>query len=146
MIKTRQVNGTLHITLSGRLAISTVYELTDILTHVADSCERYCLDMCHVTAVSDGGLSVLAMFARHARRLGYHVRLTGCDRALIQRLTAIPAMQGLLLARAATATVNASSGRGRDGHNANFRPRTLDPDSNHYADEAGIQQRNISWH
>ena len=37
MIKTHQVNGTLHITLSGQLAISTVYELTVLLAHVADS-------------------------------------------------------------------------------------------------------------
>lgn len=115
MIKTHQVNGTLHITLSGRLAISTVYELTDILTHVADSCEEYCLDMCHITAVSDGGLSVLAMFARHAHRLGYPVRLVGSSLELTRRLAATPALQGVIMPRTTMTTVMPPAGADRSG-------------------------------
>ena len=122
MIKTHQVNGTLHITLSGQLAISTVYELTDILAHVADSCQEYCLDMCRVTTVSDGGLSVLAMFARHAHRLGYQVRLVGSSRTLIRRLAAIPALQGVILPRVTLATMTPPSGAVARPRSANAMP------------------------
>lgn len=95
MITLKREGTVLNITISGQLLISNVYELTDALTHYADLCNEYYLNLQDVTLVSDGGLTILLMFANHALRHGHDVRLTECSTAVSQRIAQTPLLQAL---------------------------------------------------
>ena len=70
MIRTKRVQQTLYITITGRIHLPLAYELTEALIGVAESCSEYRLDLGAATDISDGGLAVLALFANCPRRRG----------------------------------------------------------------------------
>lgn len=150
MIRTCQVNETLHIILTGRLCLSAVYELTGILAHVADSCEEYQLDMQGVSTITDAGLSILTMFARHVHRWGRRIRVVGCNDTLRRRLVTMPVLAALIRPDGDTVTAKpAPSQRSTAVHRGfrlNMLLETIHPgwNSRELSPHTGGQK--ISWH
>lgn len=96
MMKMEHIGETLRITISGHLCLSMAYELTAASVLFNDSCREYLLDLSRVDDASDGGLSLLAMFASRARRLGRQVRLLDCSGAVARRIASVPELNRLL--------------------------------------------------
>lgn len=96
MIRTKRIEQTLQLTITGRIHLPLAYELTEALLGVAESCSEYRLDLGAATDISDGGLAVLAMFASCARRRGRNVQLTRISKALARRLATMPTLHRLL--------------------------------------------------
>ena len=97
MIRTKRVQQTLYITITGRIHLPLAYELTEALIGVAESCSEYRLDLGAATDISDGGLAVPALFANRSRPPGRVVPLTRISRTLACRLATMPVLHQLLV-------------------------------------------------
>ena len=96
MMKVKQNGDVVVITVTGELHVAMTYDFTDVLVRFSDVCDEFQINMGGVARISQGGLSVLAMFVSHIKRHGRAISITRYSHEVAEQLAFSPLFNDVL--------------------------------------------------